>query len=60
MTPRRLREEVKSNNLKAMIAFVDFKNFFNSVHPRKMHQILKAYGILEMLVNTIRLIHEEI
>ena len=43
-----------------MIAFVDFKNFFNSVHPRKMHQILKAYGILEMLVNTIRLMHEEI
>lgn len=34
----RLIGELKSNNLKALIVFIDFKNAFDSVHHEKILQ----------------------
>ena len=50
---RRLIEEVKSKNLKAVIVFIDFRKAFDSVHRVKMLKILKAYGIPDRLISAI-------
>ena len=44
---RGIIEEVKSNNLTAVITFVDVLNrkALDSIHRRKMMKILKAYGV---------------
>jgi hypothetical protein len=42
---RRIIEEVKRNNLPAVLTFIDFKKAFDSIHRSKMMKILKAYGI---------------
>ena len=42
---RRIIEEVKKNNLPAVLTFIDFKKAFDSIHRIKMMKILKAYGI---------------
>ena len=44
---RRLIEGVQSNNLKAIITFVDFRKAFASINRGKMTKILRAYGVLE-------------
>ena len=55
---RRVIEGVKSNNLKAIITFVDFQKAFDSVHRGMMRNILTAYGIPEILVNTIMKLYQ--
>ena len=50
---RRLIEGVKSNNLTAVLTFIDFKKAFDTIHRGKMLKILTAYGIPEQLVNAI-------
>ena len=55
---RRLIEEVRSKNLKALIVFIDSKKAFDSVHRVKMLKILKAYGILDRLISAIGLMYE--
>ena len=55
---RRLIEEVRSKNLKAVIVFIDFKKAFDSVHRVKMLKILKAYGIPDRLIGAIGLMYE--
>ena len=50
---RRIIEEVKLNNLSAVLTFVDFKKAFDSIHRKKMMKILKAYGIPPNLLNAI-------
>ena len=55
---RRLIEGVKSNGLKSIIIFVDFKKAFDSIHHGKMEKILVAYGILEKLVAAIMKLYE--
>ena len=55
---RRLIEGVKSNNLKSILVFVDFKKAFDSIHRGKMRQILLAYGIPIKLVQTIMKLYE--
>ena len=47
---RRLIEEVRSKNLKAVIVFIDFKKAFDNVHRVKMFKILNAYGIPDRLI----------
>ena len=42
---RRILEEVRKNNLPAVITFLDFKKGFDSIQQNKMFKILKAYGI---------------
>ena len=55
---RRLVEGVKSNNLKAIITFVDFRKAFDSIHRGKMMKILRAYGIPEDLVTAVSKLYE--
>ena len=55
---RRLIEEVRSRNSKAVIVFIDFKKAFDSVHRVKMLKILKAYGIPDRLISAIGLMYE--
>jgi len=50
---RRIIEEVKKNNLPAVLTFIDFKKAFDSIHRRKMMKILKAYGIPPNLLSAI-------
>lgn len=56
---RRIIEEVKRNNLKAVLLFVDFSKAFDSIHRGKMMKILRAYGIPEQLVNAISTLYED-
>ena len=55
---RRLIEGVKSNNLKAVITFVDFKKAFDTIHRGRKLKILKAYDIPEKLVQEIGLMYQ--
>jgi hypothetical protein len=50
---RRIIEGVKSNNLEAILTFIDFKKAFDSIHRGKMMRILKAYGIPQNLLRSI-------
>ena len=54
---RRLMEGVRSNNLKAVLIFVDFKKAFDTIHRGRMLQILRAYDIPEKLVQAIGLMY---
>ena len=54
---RRIIEEVKKNNLKAILVFVDFKKAFDSIHRGKLMKILEAYGIPEKLVKAIAVLY---
>ena len=42
---RRLIEEVKKNNMKAVLCFIDFKKAFDSINRSVMMKILKAYSV---------------
>jgi len=55
---RRLIEGVKSNNLQAIITFIDFRKAFDSIHRGKMMKILHAYGVPEELVKAINKLYE--
>ena len=48
---RRIIEEVKKNNLTAVLCFIDFKKAFDSIHRGTMMKILKAYGVPPNLLN---------
>ena len=50
---RRLIEEVKKNNLTAVLCFIDFKKAFDSIHRGTMIKILKAYGVPPNLLRAI-------
>ncbi|KAJ8361351.1 hypothetical protein SKAU_G00178760 [Synaphobranchus kaupii] len=50
---RRIIEEVKKNNLTAVLCFIDFKKAFDSIHRGMMMKILKAYGVPPNLLRAI-------
>ena len=50
---RRIIEEVKRNNLAAVLCFIDFKKAFDSVHRGMMMRILKAYDVPPNLLRAI-------
>ena len=50
---RRMIEEVKKNNLTAVLCFIDFKKAFDSIHRGMMLKILKAYNIPPNLLRAI-------
>ena len=47
-----------SNNLKAIIIFVDFKKAFDSINREIMLRILKAYGIIHNIIQAIALMYK--
>ena len=51
---RRILEEVRKNNLPAVLIFLDFKKAFDSINRAMMFKILKAYGIPPRLLNAIK------
>ena len=51
---RRIIEEVKSNNLTAILTFIDFRKAFDSIHRGKMVKILKAYGVPSNLLRALQ------
>ncbi|XDV26400.1 hypothetical protein PO909_030130 [Leuciscus waleckii] len=50
---RRLIEEVRKDNLTAVLCFIDFKKAFDSIHRGTMVKILKAYRIPPNLLRAI-------
>ena len=50
-------EEVKKNNLTAVLCFIDFKKAFDSIHRGTMMRILKAYGVPPNLLRAIETMH---
>ncbi len=50
---RRIIEEVKRNNLPAVLAFIDFKKAFDCIHQGNMIKILKAYGVSPRLLKAV-------
>ena len=56
---RRLIEGVKIHNLKAIMIFVDFKKAFDSINIVTMLHILEAYGIPEVIIQTIALTYKD-
>ena len=50
---RRIIEGVNSNQLSAVITFIDFKKAFDTIHRAKMIKILWAYGIPKIITDAI-------
>ena len=50
---RRINEEVKNNNLTAVLCFIDFKKAFDSINRGMMVTTLKAYGVPPTLLRAI-------
>ena len=53
-----IRSKIYSHNLKATIIFVDFKKAFDSINRSIMLQILKAYGIPDIIIQIIALTYK--
>lgn len=50
---QRIIEEVKRNNLAAVLCFIDFRKAFNSVHRGMLMKVLKAYDVPPNLLRAI-------
>ncbi|KAJ4947922.1 hypothetical protein JOQ06_009951, partial [Pogonophryne albipinna] len=50
---RRMIEEVKKDNLTAVLCFIDFKKAFDSIHRSTIVKILEAYGVPPNLLRAI-------
>ena len=57
LTIRRTLEGVRAKNLQATLLFVDFAKAFDSIHSRKMEQILLAYGIQKETVTAMMILY---
>jgi len=53
-----LIEGVKSNNLSVVLLFLDFRKAFDSIHRDKMFSILKAYGLPDEMIQSIKLLYQ--
>ena len=51
---RSLMEGAKKKSLPTIMTFIDFKKAFDTIHRGKMFKMLKAYGILDILVTAIK------
>ena len=57
LTIRRILEGVRAKNLQATLLFVDFTQAFDSIHRRKMEQILLAYGLPKETIAAITILY---
>ena len=57
-TIRRILEGVRAKNLEATILFVGFSTAFDSIHRRKMEQILLASGLPKETVTVIMMLYK--
>ena len=57
LTIHRILEGVQAKNLQATILFVKFTKAFDSIHRRKMEQILQAYGIPKETIAAITILY---
>ena len=57
LTLRRILEGIRAKHVQATILFVDFQKAFDSIHRRKMAQILLAYGIPKETVAAIMILY---
>ena len=58
LTIWRIIEGVRTKNLEAVILFADFSKAFDSVHQRKMADILKSYRIPEETIAAIMMLYK--
>ena len=54
---RRIVEELNNHNKEAVIVFIDFKKAFDSIDRNVMFKILEAYGILQEIVDAIKIMY---
>ena len=54
----RIVEELKNDDMEAVLTFINFRNAFDSINQGRMLQILKAYGIPPDIVAAIRVMYE--
>ena len=57
LTIRRILEGIRAKNLHTTILFVDFTKAFDSIHRRKMEQILLVYGVPKETVAAITILY---
>ena len=57
LTIRSVLEGVRAKNLQATLLFVDFTEAFDSIHRRKIEQILLAYGLPKETVAAITILY---
>ena len=53
LTIRRLVEGIKSNNLPAVLTFLDFSKAFDSIHRGKLVDIMEADGIPPHIIKAV-------
>ena len=57
LTIRRILEGVRAKNLQTTILFFNFTKAFDSIHRRKMEQILLAYGLPKETIAAIMILY---
>ena len=55
---RRILEVDRAKNLEVTLLFVDFSKAFDSIHRRKMEQILLAYGLPKETITAIMILYK--
>ena len=51
---RRIIEEVKINNIPAVLDLIDFRKAFASIHREKLFKLLASYGIPQQIITAIK------
>ena len=58
LTIHRILEGVHAKNFEATILFINFSKAFDSIHKRKMEQILLSYGLPKETITAIMMLYK--